>query len=229
MEGIIYKYTSPSGKCYIGQTISENKRRRKFLNLNEDYVGDKINNARKKYGPENFKYEVLETVSSDSVEELSNLLNTLGIYYIGLYDTFKNGYNMSIGGDGTRGYKMTEEQRERHTQRMLTNNPFKGKKHTKETKEAIGKANSKAVYQINKDTGEIIREFSSAKEAGEFFGKPRANSEIIKVCRHYVSPKGRHYITALGYKWAYKDEIDNSSTTSINVGNVPNEKTPNQE
>ena len=27
MKGIIYKYTSPSGKCYIGQTVNENKRR----------------------------------------------------------------------------------------------------------------------------------------------------------------------------------------------------------
>jgi len=27
MVGIIYKYTSPSGKCYIGQTIQENIRK----------------------------------------------------------------------------------------------------------------------------------------------------------------------------------------------------------
>lgn len=229
MKGIIYMYTSPSGKHYIGQTTHENKRRSRFLNLNEDYAGDKINNARKKYGPENFEYEILETINSDSQEELSSQLNILEVYYIGLYDTFKNGYNMSIGGEGSRGYKMTEKQRERHTQRMLTNNPFKGRKHTEKTKEAIGKANSKAVCQIDKDTGEVIREFDSAKEAGDFFGKPRANSEIIKVCRGYVSPKGRHYITALGYKWKYKDEIDNGATTSINVGNIPNEKTPDQE
>lgn len=28
IEGIIYKYTSPSGKCYIGQTINEPLRRK---------------------------------------------------------------------------------------------------------------------------------------------------------------------------------------------------------
>jgi hypothetical protein len=27
MKGIIYKYTSPSGKCYIGQTINEKERK----------------------------------------------------------------------------------------------------------------------------------------------------------------------------------------------------------
>lgn len=27
MKGIIYKYTSPSGKCYIGQTINEDRRK----------------------------------------------------------------------------------------------------------------------------------------------------------------------------------------------------------
>mgnify|MGYP002508894209 CR=1 FL=1 len=61
MKGIIYKYTSPSGKVYIGQTTNEKKRKRVFLNENnEDYAGLKINNARKKYGPKSFKYEVLE-------------------------------------------------------------------------------------------------------------------------------------------------------------------------
>ena len=60
MKGIIYKYTSPSGKVYIGQTTNEKKRKRVFLNENnEDYAGLKINNARKKYGPKSFKYEVL--------------------------------------------------------------------------------------------------------------------------------------------------------------------------
>ena len=61
MKGIIYKYTSPSNKVYIGQTTNEKKRKRVFLNENnEDYAGLKINNARKKYGPKSFKYEVLE-------------------------------------------------------------------------------------------------------------------------------------------------------------------------
>lgn len=60
MIGIIYKYTSPSGKVYIGQTIDEKKRRKEFRNLNIKYAGRKINHARKKYGPENFEYEVLE-------------------------------------------------------------------------------------------------------------------------------------------------------------------------
>lgn len=48
MEGIIYKYVSPSGKVYIGQTIEEKKRRRIFNNLNQSYGGVKIDNARKK-------------------------------------------------------------------------------------------------------------------------------------------------------------------------------------
>lgn len=46
IRGIIYKYTSPSGKHYIGQTINENQRRKIFNNLNLAYAGLKIDNAR---------------------------------------------------------------------------------------------------------------------------------------------------------------------------------------
>ena len=48
MKGIIYKYTSPSNKVYIGQTLNEERRRKEFLNLKKQYGGLKINNARKK-------------------------------------------------------------------------------------------------------------------------------------------------------------------------------------
>ena len=32
IKGIIYKYTSPSGKVYIGQTIDEKDRKKAFFN-----------------------------------------------------------------------------------------------------------------------------------------------------------------------------------------------------
>lgn len=61
IRGIIYKYTSPSGKVYIGQTINEKDRRKHFLIQKLSYGGIKIDTARAKYNPENFKYEILET------------------------------------------------------------------------------------------------------------------------------------------------------------------------
>lgn len=45
MEGVIYRYTSPSGKYYIGQTIDEERRRRDFLGtkrkISESHKGKK--------------------------------------------------------------------------------------------------------------------------------------------------------------------------------------------
>jgi hypothetical protein len=76
----------------------------------------------------------------------------------------------------------------------------------------ISDANSKPVRQIDVKTGEVLNVFKSAKEAGESLGKPRGNSEIIKVCKHYVSPSGKHYLSALGYKWEY-DDFKGSTTT----------------
>ena len=93
--------------------------------------------------------------------------------------------------------------------RIGDKNPFFGKLHSETTKMRIGTANSIPVIQLNLG-GNIISEFPSAKEAARTLGKPRADSEIIKVCKKYVSPSGRHYITALGYKWEYKE----GSTTS---------------
>lgn len=213
MKGVIYKYQSPSGKVYIGQTVDEKKRRKTFLNINMDYAGEKINSARKKYGPENFEYVVLEKLENESIEELANELDKMECYYIGLYNSFKNGYNMAIGGEGSRGYKLTEEHKQKITNYLKNHNPFKGKRHTQRTKDIISEANGKPVKQIDSKTGKVLNRFKSAVEAGKFFGKPRANSEIIKVCKKYISPSGRHYKTALGYKWEY--DIEGSTTIEM--------------
>ena len=58
--GIIYKYTSPSGKSYIGQTINEEGRRKMWFGTGR-YTGgrSKIDRARKKYGASSFIYEII--------------------------------------------------------------------------------------------------------------------------------------------------------------------------
>lgn len=275
VEGIIYKYTSPSGKSYIGQTMNESRRKKEFFN-SFNYAGDKIENARKKYGASNFLYEVLYRTENSDIKLLTEELNQMEIYYIGYYDTVNNGYNTSIGGQSSNGVLLNEEVKQKmikslkdyyknhpnpfkghkHTEetkeklRMLRlgkpsamkgkhfnfseeerqkkrervkkqvagkKNPFYGKKHSDETKRKISEKNSKGVLQIDPKTNEVINEFDSAYHAGCFLGKPRANSEIVKVCRSYRSPSGRHYNTCLGFKWQYKNE----GSTTIPKGSTP--------
>lgn len=220
MTGIIYKYTAPNGKVYIGQTTKERNRRNTFLNENKNYAGIKIDNARRKYGAINFKYEILETVYAKTNDELLQQLNTLETYYIGLYNSFKNGYNMSIGGQGSIGYNLTEEHKQKIRQFLLTKNPFKGKKHTQKTKDIISSKNSIPVLQIDMITGKIINRFKSATAAAMFLGKKRGNCQITKVCKKYVQPSdGKKYLSAYGYKWEYDIEGSTTIETTLDIDN----------
>lgn len=232
MIGTIYKLTSPSGKMYIGQTTNLKDRKRCLYNPNKYYSGHRLDNAIKKYGIENFKYEIIiQIIDSDKIR-LREKLNELEIFYIEKYNSYKEGYNMTLGGSGSAGCfqteesrklisekakgrkgsmlgrNLTEEQRKKVSDfaktRIGDKNPFFGKSHSDEAKKRIGTANSIPIIQLDLD-GNIINEFPSAKEAARNLGKPKSDSEIIKVCKKYVSPSGRHYITALGYKWKYKE------------------------
>lgn len=128
-RGIIYRYFIINNKgkevSYVGQTCSEKQRRSDFLNLNAQYSGNRIENARKKYGPQNFDYEVLEVIECRTIEERNMQLNDKEIYYISLFDSYNNGYNNTIGGGGANGYEHTEEYKEWQSKksRELAKNP----------------------------------------------------------------------------------------------------------
>ena len=106
MKGIIYKYTSPSGKSYIGQTVRPEERMEEHKRVIEDGA---FHRAIKKYGFENFKYEVLVTVDLDDEQELKQKLDFFEKFYIKKYHSYEDGYNMTLGGDGCLGRVFSDE------------------------------------------------------------------------------------------------------------------------
>ena len=94
---LIYKVTNiKNNKVYIGQTVktlSQRKSEHKHRFLYED-SHNKFYNALKKYGWNNFIWEILE----ESNDWTYDILDEKEKYYIQLYDSINNGYNILEGG-----------------------------------------------------------------------------------------------------------------------------------
>lgn len=98
--GIIYCFTNQiNNKQYIGQSICQkneryNNHKSSYKNKNSNEYNSPLHRAFRKYGFENFTYEILANDISDV-----NILNQLEIYYINHYKTLiPNGYNIENGG-----------------------------------------------------------------------------------------------------------------------------------
>lgn len=106
--GIIYKFTNKkNNKAYIGQTINPQQRynAHKSAMINEKNVeyNTPLHKAFRKYGFENFDYEIL----AKDIEDI-DLLNQLEIYYIHYFDSYNNGYNQELGGKNAEKPKSQE-------------------------------------------------------------------------------------------------------------------------
>lgn len=112
----IYKFTNKiNGHSYIGQSINiENRvnshRQRAYCNSENNKEYEKtFYKAIRKYGWDNFDFEVLEICSKEE-------LNEREIYYIDYYDTYHNGYNEEKGG----GMFLREKDGEKHPNHKLS-------------------------------------------------------------------------------------------------------------
>lgn len=103
----IYKYQNKiNGQIYIGQSVNIETRQKQHLYdaMNRpDTTG--VDLAIAKYGIDNFDFEILEECPKEQ-------LNEREIYWIDFYDSYKNGYNRTIGGDSLHG--------ENHPRAILT-------------------------------------------------------------------------------------------------------------
>ena len=108
---IVYRHISPSGKSYIGITCQNPEIRwrkgKGYIEYtrNREQFNKKFINAIKKYGWENFKHEILCT------DLTFKEANEKEKFYVQYYDSFKNGYNATTGGDGASGHIVSKEAR----------------------------------------------------------------------------------------------------------------------
>ena len=93
MKGIIYKYTFPDGKVYIGQTRNPEKRKREHTDPKTGPVNIGFWEAYQRFGT--YEYEVIREIESDNEDELIDQLNRWESGYIYQYkaDNPEYGYN----------------------------------------------------------------------------------------------------------------------------------------
>lgn len=88
----IYKITNQvNGKIYIGQSIDISRRWRQHRNASCYDSDIPLYKAIKKYGIDNFTFEVIEECDM-------SLLNERELYWINFYDSYKQGYNATLEG-----------------------------------------------------------------------------------------------------------------------------------
>lgn len=197
-----------NGKSYIGKTQYDDPVKRYKEHIDESKRNKKrscnraIYRAFRKYGIENFSFEIIEeSFGLDNCEREK--------YYIELYDTFRNGYNETLGGDGRcyidlnendvvnfynagKTIKETSEHfncDHKTIKKILLKNNIK----IRTGKDSARPIFSKKVAKIDLKTNEILEIFDCIADANI---KYKAGNHICDVCN------GRRK-TCKGYGWKY--------------------------
>lgn len=158
---IIYKVTNNmNGKIYIGlttQTFLRRKREhiRKAIKCNSKLI---FHNALRKYGEDNFTWDIID--SAETQEEL----NEKEIYWIDFYNSNiyaknSNGYNLTFGGGGTSGLKLSEETKKKMSESR------KGQKRDDEFKRRMSKLHKGKV--VSDETKQKLSEANKGKTLSE--------------------------------------------------------------
>lgn len=132
----------PTGKSYFGQTVkSVEKRYKQHLRTAQRGENTKLYRAIRKYGSKNFTIEEVISVEASSLQALKAKLDFLERHFIQKYDTRRNGYNMTDGGEGTLGdgHPMFGKHHSIESKIRIANK-LKGKKLSEETRMRISKS-----------------------------------------------------------------------------------------
>lgn len=184
----IYKATSKTtGKAYIGISVNFTRRQKVHYKLSiEGTSTTRFHNALRKYGWEDFVWEFLEQC------ENREMLCEREVYWISFYDTFKNGYNLTVGGDGN--ICPSEETLKKQSISR------KGRKFSDEWKKAISDGNKgkkKSEEHINSLKIARNKRPLYSEETKQKMSKSSKGKINIKIYT-LIDPEGEEHITLEG-------------------------------
>lgn len=138
---------------YVGQTTNFSRRKAEhFLKLRENrHPNKKLQNSFNKYGEENF---VIEKITYENLTKAE--LDEMEKYYIKKYDSFKNGFNLTMGGTG--GDTKSKLDFEKYCFAYFGNTKYKGM--TMKTGNALGVDSSCISAIVNKKSYDAFREIA---------------------------------------------------------------------
>ncbi len=179
----IYKHTNlVNGKAYIGYTsltMEERWKQHVSLSLQPSKATRKIKlwNAIRKYGPDLWGHEILLETKTQADAKATE------IKLIEDYNTFRWGYNMTIGGEGTCGFKHTNVSKQVMSKLKVgryegCNNPMFGRKHTE------GSKNKNRLSNLGQKRSVDVRNHLSDITSGinnPFFGKTHSAEARKKI------------------------------------------------
>ena len=214
----IYLITNDvNGKQYVGKTYYNNIQER-WREHCQDYKKPRcekrpLYDAMNKYGLEHFHIKPIEYVSPDiNLEERE-------IYWVAQYDTYYNGYNATLGGDGKRTLDQNliiqtylKYLNINETARQLNISPDSISKilknyniQVKDKYQVIKEKTQKAVdmYNLNQ---EFIQHFNSTQDAARYLINNKLTNCKIDTIRTHISEvcRGKRK-TAAKYIWKFSD------------------------
>lgn len=203
---LIYKITNLiNNKCYIGQTIKpanlrweEHKKHAYGIHPNDQ--NKTLYKAIRKYGLENFKFEVLQ----DNIETYEQL-DKAEIYWIDFYNSFLKGYNENSGGQLYHSYLPNKDIIESYKKTRSARKTAQEFNIDHSTVDAILNYNNIPRFSHRQATGKQIRiskenfekEFDSVKDCAEWFAKQsfcRTNkAESVRTSLKQVRRENKKY------------------------------------
>lgn len=204
----IYKIENKINQhVYIGQS-NNIETRWKQHRANIKNGTQTIYKAIRKYGLNNFDFSVLEECSLSELNEREK-------YWINFYNSYENGYNENLGGEGVKiftqkfidqiifkweeGYSISQIanffKKENYTiQHILRKfcNSYSGKESVKRGK-AYQQSNLSVIYEFNKDN-KIINKYSSMSAlAKEFKISQQSINSALKACSEGIYYHNRYF------------------------------------
>jgi group I intron endonuclease len=167
---IIYKVTNRvNGKVYIGQTaFTLEVRKSHHIHSSKRMSPHYFHRAIRKYGQDAFTWEIIcSCFSKDEADAKEREL----IKFFG--SKVPSGYNMTDGGEGTIGFSLSEESRDKISKKLT------GYKHSDETRAIMSKAR----------TGRKLSDETRAKLSARMKGTHMSNETKAKISKGLMGNK----------------------------------------